>query len=38
MKERVEKEGKQCLLIAADLMKDEECKRVVDEHVKKYGR
>lgn len=37
-KKRVEQEGRQCLLIPANLMKDEDCKRIVDEHVKKYGR
>lgn len=37
-KKRIEAEGQSCLLVAADLMKDSECKRVVDEHVKKFGR
>lgn len=38
VKKRVEAEGRSCLLIPGDLMKDEDCKRTVDEHVKKYGR
>jgi len=37
-KKRIEAEGQSCLLIAADLMKDSECKRLVDEHVQKFGR
>jgi len=37
--ERVVKEaGRQCLLIKADLSEDEECKRLVDETIKKFGR
>jgi NAD(P)-dependent dehydrogenase (short-subunit alcohol dehydrogenase family) len=32
----VEKEGRECLLVAGDLMDYEVCKRAVEEHVKKY--
>lgn len=35
-KKAVEKEGKKCLLVAGDLMKNENCKKAVDEHVKAY--
>lgn len=38
VKKRVEQEGRECLLVPADLMEDANCKKVVDEHVKKYGR
>ena len=37
-KTRIEKEGRQCLLVPGDLMKDADCKKTVDEHVKKYGQ
>lgn len=34
-KKMVEKEGKQCLLIAGDLMDGKNCERAVKEHVSK---
>jgi NAD(P)-dependent dehydrogenase (short-subunit alcohol dehydrogenase family) len=33
----VEKEGRSCLLVAGNLMDRANCKRAVDEHVKKYA-
>lgn len=39
VKNQIEKdEGQKCLMIEVDLMKHEDCKRVVDEHMKAYGR
>lgn len=37
-KEMVEAEGRQCLLIAADVAKEANCKRIVRTTVKKFGR
>ncbi|RPB27636.1 oxidoreductase [Terfezia boudieri ATCC MYA-4762] len=37
-KKLVENEGQQCLCLAYDLMNYTNCKIVVDEHIKKYGR
>lgn len=37
-KELVEKEGRQCLTLALDLMDNKNCKSVVDKHVEKFGR
>ncbi|KAF8428988.1 oxidoreductase [Tirmania nivea] len=34
----VEREGQQCLCLCYDLMDNKNCKMVVDEHIKKYGR
>lgn len=36
-KRLVEKEGKECLLIAGDLMDNETCRKAVQKHVDKYG-
>ncbi|KAL4881740.1 hypothetical protein BJY04DRAFT_188052 [Aspergillus karnatakaensis] len=36
-KKLVEKEGKECLLLQGDLRKRDFCKKVVEEHVKKFG-
>jgi len=38
VKAQIEKEGSKCLTVAADLLKRDECKRLVDEHVAEYGR
>ena len=38
VKAQIEKEGSKCLIVAADLLKRDECKRLVDEHVREYGR
>lgn len=35
-KKSVEKEGKKCVLVAGNLMDNNNCKRAVDEHVKAY--
>lgn len=37
-KRSVEREGQSCLLIPTDLMVNENCRKVVEEHVKKYGK
>ncbi|WEW58018.1 hypothetical protein PRK78_003485 [Emydomyces testavorans] len=37
-KKSVEKEGKSCLLVAGNLMNNDNCKKVVEEHVKTYDR
>jgi len=37
-KSRIEKEGRTCLLVSANLMNDAECKHIVDQHVAKFGR
>lgn len=37
-KRRVEKEGRECLLIPGDLMDNKTCKKTVDEHIKKFGK
>jgi NAD(P)-dependent dehydrogenase (short-subunit alcohol dehydrogenase family) len=37
-KRRVEKEGRECLLIPGDLMDNKACKKAVDEHIKKFGK
>lgn len=34
----VHESGKECLLVKGDLSKESECKRLIDESVKKYGR
>lgn len=34
----IQKEGRQCILLPGDLAKEEECKKMVDETVKKFGR
>lgn len=36
-KKMVEKEGRECQLIAGDLMDNETCKKAVEKHVSKYG-
>lgn len=36
-KKMIEKENRQCLLLPSDLAKRENCQKVVDDHVKKYG-
>lgn len=36
-KKMVEKEGKQCLLVPGDLMKNETCRDIVDKHMATYG-
>lgn len=36
-KNMVEKEGKECLLIAGNLMDNETCQRAVKQHVDKFG-
>jgi len=33
----VEKEGKQCLLVAGDLMDNNTCKEAIQKHVDKFG-
>lgn len=37
-KKMVEKEGKECLTLALDLMEFDNCKKAVDLHVKQFGR
>lgn len=37
-KARVEKEGRQCLLIEANLENDADCKKIVEDHVGKFGQ
>ena len=36
-KKLVEAEGRQCLLVAGNLMDNETCKKAVEEHVRQYG-
>jgi NADP-dependent 3-hydroxy acid dehydrogenase YdfG len=36
-KKAIEEDGGECLCLALDLMKEENVKKVVDEHMKKYG-
>ena len=36
-KKMIDKEKRQCLLLPTDLAKRENCKKVVDDHVNKYG-
>ena len=36
-KKSIEADGQDCLTLPLDLMKAENCQRVVDEHIKKYG-
>jgi len=36
-KKMVEKEGRECLLVAGDLMDNEMCKKAVEKHVDKFG-
>jgi NAD(P)-dependent dehydrogenase (short-subunit alcohol dehydrogenase family) len=36
-RELVGGEGKECHLVAGDLMDNETCKRAVDEHIRQYG-
>ncbi|KAJ7071984.1 putative oxidoreductase [Mycena amicta] len=35
---RIEKEGRTCLLVSANLMNDAECKHVVEQHITRFGR
>ncbi|KAJ7716396.1 hypothetical protein DFH07DRAFT_1068392 [Mycena maculata] len=35
---RIEEEGRGCLLVPANLMNDDECKKIIDKHVAKFGR
>lgn len=37
-KKLVEKEGRECILIAGDLMDNETCKSAVQKHVDKFGK
>lgn len=37
VKKAIEADGKQCLCLALDLMEEESVKKVVDEHLKKFG-
>ncbi|KAI9631936.1 putative oxidoreductase [Dioszegia hungarica] len=37
VKKAIEADGGECLCLALDLMKEESVKKVVDEHIKKYG-
>ncbi|TWU78578.1 hypothetical protein ED733_003990 [Metarhizium rileyi] len=37
-KKMVEKEGRQCVLIAGNLMENETCKSAVEQHVNKFGK
>lgn len=37
VKKQIEKEGGQCHTVAVDLMQDENCEKVVKEHMQKYG-
>ncbi len=37
-KRLVEKEGRECLLIAGDLMDNETCRRAVQQHVERFGQ
>lgn len=37
-KSRIEKEGRSCLLVPANLMNDQETKTIVDKHVERFGR
>ncbi|CRJ80375.1 putative oxidoreductase YhdF like protein [Verticillium longisporum] len=37
-KELVEKEGKECLLVAGNLMENDTCKNAVQQHVDKFGK
>jgi len=37
-KRLVEKEGRECLLIAGNLMDNDTCRKAVDEHVEKFGK
>lgn len=34
----IERKGRRCELIAVDLRKEENCKKIVDEHMARYGR
>jgi hypothetical protein len=38
IKDVIEKEGRECTLIPGDLSKDEQCKKVINDTVEKYGR
>lgn len=37
MKKAIESEGRDCLTLPLDLMKAENCKSIVEQHIKKYG-
>lgn len=37
VKKAIEEDGGECLCLALDLMKSENCQKIVDEHIKKYG-
>lgn len=37
VKKAIEEDGGQCLCLPLDLMKEENTKKAVDEHLKKYG-
>ncbi|KAJ7478653.1 hypothetical protein B0H11DRAFT_2028147 [Mycena galericulata] len=37
-KSGIEKEGRSCLLVAANVMNDADCKHIIDQHVAKFGR
>ncbi|KAF2669814.1 general stress protein [Microthyrium microscopicum] len=37
-KKAVEEEGMECLLVAVDLTSNENCKKAVEQHMKKYGQ
>jgi NAD(P)-dependent dehydrogenase (short-subunit alcohol dehydrogenase family) len=38
VKKAIEEDGRQCLTLALDLMKAENCEKVVEEHLAKYGK
>lgn len=37
VKKAIEKDGQPCLALPLDLMKEDNCKKVIDEHLKAYG-